>query len=179
MCHAIFQWSFIKRSVSRVSSCLLPKTCEVKTNLLIIVRFQNPANALPQSTILDKTLGKNCSLSIIWHALTKYIGPSPTPPKPMLTIWCKIYCASLCPFFNQHWNGGRGESWKNLIFITQTNESVTFSQRVLSKIVANLVTPIPHAERDTPQYVVHQVSMPNLPNEKLLRWYRYVIKWDE
>ena len=30
---------------------------------------------------------------------------------------------------------GEGESGKNLIFITQTNESVTFSQRVLSKIV--------------------------------------------
>ena len=37
-------------------------------------------------TILDKTLGKNSSLSIIWHALTKYLGPSPFPPIPMLVI---------------------------------------------------------------------------------------------
>ena len=43
-------------------------------------------------------------------------------------------------FLKQHWNGGRGESRKNLLFIAQTNESVTFSQRVLSKIVELLLT---------------------------------------
>ena len=32
------------------------------------------------AAIFDKTLGKNSSLSIIWHALAKYIGPSPLPP---------------------------------------------------------------------------------------------------
>ena len=87
-------------------------------------------------TILDKTLGKNSSLSIIWHALTKYIGPSPLSPiLPHVDNVMQNTVPAFGRFLKQHWNGGRGKSRKNLVFITQANQSVTFSQRVLSKIV--------------------------------------------
>ena len=68
------------------------------------------SNGWTESTILDKTLGKNSSLSIIWHALTKYLGPSPhTNVDNVMQNTVQAFGR----FLQQHWNGGRGESRRN------------------------------------------------------------------
>ena len=99
-------------------------------------------------TILDKTLGKNSSLSIIWHSQNILVLP-PSPHTNVGNVMQNTVQAFGC-FLKQHWNGGRGESRKNLLFIAQTNESVTFSQRVLSKIVVCC--------RDTPKKNVRDLN---------------------
>ena len=91
---------------------------------------------------------------IIWHPLTKYIGPYPSPPphtnvdNVMQNTVCKPLVVVSTNIGMGGGGGGGGEaSWKNLIFITQTIRASHFPNEFCPRLYQ--FTPLNLPSRET------------------------------